>query len=195
MKILHGASKGGKRKRWQSRWMILFLGMVSVGILLWAAFGNTLLKKELRGPGLNGIAIAEALRTQLPDFMRGTASQHGIIFVVDPTDFSCPPCFEDLQRICDETDALMKQRTDHRRAFLVRQSASGFWSDSASVRRWGDAQGFSFPIVMVPETTYAALGLTNTSVIVVTTSLSIVRLERVPMSMQAHREILSLVEG
>jgi hypothetical protein len=194
MEILHGASKGGKRKTWQSRWMVLFLGMVGVGIFLWAAFGNTPLTKELRGPGVNGIAMAEVLRSQLPDFMRGTASQHGIIFVVDPTDFSCPPCFEDLQRICDETGALTKQRTDHRRAFLVRQSAGGFWSDSASVRRWGDAQGFSLPIVMVPETTYAALGFTKTSVIVVTTSLSIVRFERVPMSMQSHREILSLLE-
>jgi hypothetical protein len=195
MAILHRASRSGKRNTWQSRWIVPFLGVVGAGIVLWAAFGNALIERELRGPGPNGIALADVIRAQLPGFMRRAESQHGIIFVVDPTDFSCPPCFADLQRICDETGALTKQQTDHRRAFLVRQSAGGFWSDSASVRQWGDAQGFSFPIVMVPETTYAALGFTKTSVIVVTRSLSIVRFERVPMSMQAHREILSLLEG
>lgn len=139
--------------------------------------------------------MGKIVRAQVPDFMNNTHSRHGIIFVIDPADFSCPPCYDDFQRVSEETGALLGHDADRGGVFLVRQSPEGFWSDSASVWRWADAQGFHFSIVMVPETTYTALGVAGTSIVVVDTSFNTVRVERIPMNAQKHQMIRSLMEG
>lgn len=76
----------------------------------------------------------------------------------------------------------------------MRQSPTGPWNDSASVQQWAEAQELPFPILMIPDTTYARWGFSKTSVIAVDESLKAVLVEAIPLTKERRSQFHLLME-
>jgi hypothetical protein len=174
------------------RGVVLALGL---GVLLLKADFSDILtrqqKKLQTGPAHPASAF---VRSHVTDFMKGTTGRNGIIFVLDPVDFGCPPCFDDFQNLTNEIRSLMQEETARRGTYLLRQAPWGPWSDSTVARRWAQAQDLPFPLVMVPETTHATFRLSKSSVLVVDESLETVRIDQFPLTRKAHAAVQLLME-
>lgn len=179
------------------------LGQILPSLLLAVALVALLLKVGIQNiiqphamtvrSGVNHI-VGKFVSNRLPDFMRGTKGNYGLVVAIDPADFSCPPCFEDFLRLSDQMRPLVSGEEARRGLYLLRQSGSGPWGDSVAVQRWAQAQDLPFPIMTVPETTYTQFKLSKTTAMIVDPSLQTVFMERIPLTKDGYARIQFLME-
>jgi hypothetical protein len=141
-----------------------------------------------------GRLVGKFVREASPGRMVNTLTKNRVLFVIDPGDFGCPPCFDDLQTLEEELARRLGEEAAERGLFLVRQYSEGPWSDSVTVGRWASAQGFSFPVMMVPDSSFDQFALGKTSVLVTDETLRTIFLHRVPVGRSGRETIVSLLE-
>ena len=183
----------GKETRALRRWIIL-AGTATAVLWMWAELGHSVTGKPDEAGSKPRQSAEDYVRLHRPEFMKGTQARHGTVFIVDPADFGCPPCFEDFERLLGNLMVLAGPEASKRILLLVRQGAGGAWNDSTAVRRWADIQGFTVPLEMVPDTTYRGFGFHKTGVIVVDGSIKSILAKEIPMGHNTHAEIRSRME-
>lgn len=183
----------GKGKRRHQRWA--FLAGAAIAVLwMWAERGHTLTGEPGVARSEKGHSVEDYVRLQRPEFMKGTQARHGIVFVIDPADFGCPPCYEDFERLLETLIVLTEPEASKRILLLIRQGVGDAWRDSTTVRRWADIQGFSVPLQVVSDATYRSFGVGKTRAIVVNSSIQSVLAKEIPMEHKAHAEIWTRLE-
>lgn len=179
----------GNRRRW------VFLTATALGVLcMWAELGQYFAGEPNGAGSEKRQSLEDFVRLHRPGFMKGTQARYGTVFVVDPVDLGCPPCFEDFEQLLGKLTLLAGPDASRRILLLIRQGDDGPWGDSAAVRRWAEIQGFSVPLLMVPDTIYRTFGYRKTGVLVVDGSFQAVLAKEMPMEPQAHATIRTRME-
>jgi len=183
----------GNTRSARGKWVLLAAAIVAV-LWIWAELGHKPANISGEAGSEKRQAVEKFVKARRPEFMQGTEARYGALFVVDPVDFSCPPCFEDFETLLGGLSTLAGPEAEGRILLLIRQGSDGAWSDSTAVRRWADIQGFPAPLLMVPDTVYGSFGLRKTGILVVDSSIQEVLAYEIPVERNAHSAIWSRME-
>lgn len=190
MQYLTAALQRGKhQERWRRRALLAAVGLAA--LWMWVGLEGARLGSPAAAVSDNGRSVEGYVRLRRPEFMKGTQARYGAVFVVDPADLGCPPCFEDFEKLLGHLTLLVAPEPDQRLLLLIRQGRARPWGDSVAVRQWADLQGFSAPLLMVPDTVYANFGLQKTGVLVLDTMLRRVLVAEIPMRSKLRAIVLS----
>jgi len=191
----HGVARiqPGNRRSTRRGW-VLIAAAVLAALWIWAKFGQDLKSISGEAESEKRETVEEFVRLHRPEFMKVTKAHYGTLFVVDPVDFSCPPCYEGFEKILGDLTLLVGPEAGQRILLLVRQEDDGAWSDSTAVRRWADIQGFPVPLLMVPDTAYRNFGFRKTGVLVVDSSIQRVLADEIPVERKGYTAIWSRME-
>lgn len=97
------------------------------------------------------------------------------------SDLNCPLCFDDFMALTDSLKAALEGNERHRVAALFNQDGFIHADSTSHLRRWCAANEFPFPVVVAPDTLFAAMNVTKSTFVVVDGKNAVLSADTFPM--------------
>ena len=155
-----------------------------------ALLGRTLAAWEDSSPELHAALSFAAERSPSNHIDPG---QRAMVFLIDFADFTCPLCFEDFLALVDSLRGPAPSGTRWRALALMKEGGAERLSGGNRLQRWASDTGIPFPLLLVPDSVFAAAGFRKSMVAVLDESGQTVLHAELPMGPGRRAEALRVL--
>lgn len=139
--------------------------------------------------GAAAVLNAETLSTGFANFRKGNR----LLFLLEFSDFNCPPCFDDFIILCEEVKGKFPSADSSRYFLMFRRGVVADPGNPGRLNQWLRGNGLNFPAGVGPDSLFERPKFEKSRVMVISPSGRLLFSEILPIGRENHELVIRLL--